>query len=306
MNRVKGILFIILISGLFYSCVSNSDYEDLCTAVDNTNKYFVYEESFYLSISSNTEDTTVMFAQGDLNIDKSNKLIMNGVMTQYVLGTSSTVKVAYSDGKYYSDITGEDIKSYTDLDEAGLLEQFIFSEAPVFEKNELKSLKTSTGGTTKTYEFKLKANNELFKKLLGENIYTLAGALNPDYNKTNYGDADCVFVVDISGKNPILSSISLTYDITVYNKMPYIPNVKFDDADYRFDISATMRLSYKEFGEGVTVTLPDDLDEYIPDNEIANDTSEDDTLEVNDESTSENSLETSDNNSTIESEISES
>lgn len=216
------------------------------------------------------EDVTYMFAQGEVIVDKRDKLLLSGVMTQYAFGETSAVNLYYEDGKYYTDLPAEDIKSYSETTDENLKSQFIFAGVPNFQADNIKKFKAKSGSVETTYSFKLRNAAEL-ERLLGENIYLFAGAGNPDTERTNFGEADCEFVViDIDGKT-MVKSFDINYNVTVYNKKPYVPGVNYDDKDFRFDSLVTLRMNFNAYGEDAVVAKPGDLDKYILDSDVEHD-----------------------------------
>lgn len=258
-----AVIAVLIVSG----CQANERYGELTGAVENTNAYKNYEVSFYMSITSETFDITNMFAQGQIAIDKSDKLKMSGAMTQYAFEETAAVNLYYEDGKYYTDIPDQEVKAYTEISEDVLLEQFIFADAALFDAKQVKSLKVTEESGFTTYDFVVKPESDEFGRLLGENLYLFSGAGNPDLDKTVFGDAVCSYVVR-NDEKPVLHSVSITFPIAVYNKMPYVPGVKYKEDDFRVDVTATLRMNYKAFGEDASVKAPDDLDDYMHESDV--------------------------------------
>lgn len=254
---------------LFSACISKTNPDKLITAIENSKAHKVYTSAFYMSISPEPSNgITNMFAQGEVVVDKSSALRLSGSMTQYAFGDTDAVNLFYEDGRYYSDIPAQDIKSYVEIDEFTLREQFIFAGIPRFDYTKIKSLKSKTEDGNISYSFKIKSPDEL-SRLLGENTYLFTDAGNPDHDRTSYSDAECVFVVDQTGEDPIIKSFNISYIVTVYNKKPYVPGIKYDDKDFRFDNLITLRMSFKSYGQDAVIKVPEDLASYIHDSEVS-------------------------------------
>lgn len=255
---------------LLSSCSPAQDIKSFTEAAENTNSSGMYKATFFISISpagAEEEDSSYMFAQGEISVDRRDKLLLSGVMTQYAFGETSAVNLYYEDGKYYTDLPTEGIKSYTETTDENLKGQFIFSGVPVFDAKNIKSVKTSGGSTETTYSFKLKDAASL-ERLLGENIYLFVGAGNPDTERTKFGEANCEFVIIDNGGKNVVKSFDISYNVTVYNKKPYVPDVKYDDKDFRFDNLVTLRMNFSKYGDDVEIAKPGDLDKYILDTEL--------------------------------------
>ena len=156
---------------LFYSCSTAQDIKVFTEAAENTNSSGMYRAAFFMSISpagvDEEYDITYMFAQGEVAVDRRDKLLLSGVMTQYAFGETSAVNLYYEDGKYYTDLPVESIKSYTETSDENLKSQFIFSGVPTFDEKNIKKVKAKGGSAEINYSFKLKDASAL-ERLLGE------------------------------------------------------------------------------------------------------------------------------------------
>lgn len=277
----KLIIPLLLLCLILTSCaIKSEDYELLQKAVDNTNKNKKYEASFYFSMTSLIDDTTLMFSQGEVSCDKTGELKMNGTMKQYIMGSSSSSVIAFNNGMYYN--STDDSKVKFDMEEEQLLSQFLCADAFIFDKELLKSASREGNGSKEIYSFKSKPDSEKLSKLLGDDIYTLTGVLNPDRSLTKYSEVKCTYTLDYSSGEAVLSGVSFQFSVEMYNQIPYVPNGKVDKDDYKSEVLVNLRTSYLNFGDSVSVELPDDseyehLDDILDDDGSKNPPKDDET-----------------------------
>lgn len=261
MKRVAFLLLVVaILLPTLCGCVDKTEYQLLSDIVEKANGEEKYECSFQISIVNLETEKNTCFAQGRLNIDKSDGTKMNGAMTQYVLGEYSNANIAYVNGEYYTEVG--DSRVLTDMDETTLEGQFFFSKTPIFDVKTVKNLKVTTDGLQRTYKFKTDPERYVLDKLTGVDIFSLAGVLSPDYTLTEYRDVECTYIVtEGTGKDDMtLVTRFLKFTMYMYSQMPYIPGEKLNKDDYLTRIEVVCQMTYNAFGDSVKVELPDRSD----------------------------------------------
>lgn len=218
--------------------------KELNSFADAVNSESRAEGEYLLSITF--ANAVLYHASGDVAWDREAKTAFADFSQTY-LGDSSVMLNYFSDGKMISVDDGEVEESERDAEE-------LFSKFPYFK---VLTHDSSGGGITvgrnstgTTYTFNRTDTKDIFDKLVGGDIYALVFSIqNPQPEKTQYGETQCVYMV-VDGK---LVSCRYEFDVKLFDTPAYVPGYSVPEDEYTIDLHVSAKITYENFGDTVEI-----------------------------------------------------
>ncbi len=173
-----------------------------------------------------------------------------------ILGQTTSMVSYYADGFSYTDTFGMKVKtpvSYEDYtEEAG----FSFVDTNVMAESDFKDATvTEENGSTK---ISLPMSEGLAKKLAGNAIESAGSGDIDETSETKITEFTAVFVIDAAG---YLSEMTIDCNASTTAEMPDM-NGSESTTQQEMLMVINMTMKYLNPGQDITVTLPENLDEY--------------------------------------------
>jgi len=246
------LLALALACGLLSGCGGNASFGEVSAGVENTNANKRYSASFITEITFDNETATLLYQQGSYSIDRDAQKLYAEYVRTY-LGSSDKVAEMVQDGYLYiSDSNGKFKVNRPDY--LGYLQ---YAEALNFDEKDVSGLKKSKNSSGTLYAFKVKSGyDEQLKKLLGDDIYSLAKIIKPQKNKTRFGEIECeyTFTQDENGQT-VLVSRQIVFTVALYDTPAYTPGYTPPETDYMLDLKVRIKVTYKAF-DNVEISEP--------------------------------------------------
>ena len=261
----KSIALLLLISVFalaLIGCQQKEEYSDLSEAIENTNSKERYSANFLAEFTFDNDLVTLLFAQGFYSVDRDKNLLYSEFVQTH-LGHSGRYTEICKDGYVYADLDGE--KNRYKKNTAEHLEYIYYSTALNFKYEDIDHLKTAENSDGTLYSFTVNGDyDDKLMTMLGEGIYSTAQIKKPQKEKTRFGEIKCEYNLteDENGIKTLLSR-QIVFKVYLYDTPPYSPTYTPPEEDYMLELKVRFKLSYKDFGEAVSIPEPD-TEQYKP------------------------------------------
>lgn len=237
-------ILIVLLSALLLLCgcaENTKTYTELDNAIADINAQTRLSAENILEISF--DGGVLYYAAGTSNWDRTEKYGNLKLTTTY-LGSSSKTDCFFEDGIMLN-VTSDGIYEYErDCD-------ILLSNFPCFKilpHNGNVTVSSNSIGTA--YKFSLNNGKELLESLVGGDIYYLVSVItNPQKDKTIYSPVECTYTV----KDGKMHSCRYEFDVKLFDTPMATANGLPDESEYTINLHVSAKVTYNQYGEGVTV-----------------------------------------------------
>ena len=221
---------------------------ELTEAIEKTNAETRVSGKYMLEMTFG-DAAVLYYALGNVAWDSENS-ISCVTFDQTYLGESSVAANYFANGTLVSVDDGVAITS--ERDKETLFSRFPYAKLPEYSA-EQGNITVTTTASGKTYTVVRKDTEKISDVVIGGDIYTIANVIKkPQYDKTQYSDATCIYTVS-DGR---VVGIRYEFDVKLFDTPAYVPGYSAPESEYTLDLHIVAKMSYLEFGDGV------EIDEY--------------------------------------------
>ncbi len=217
----------------------------LCEAIEKTNSETRVSGKYMLEMTFG-DAAVLYYALGNVAWD-TESAVSSVSFDQTYLGESSVCANYFANGILVSVDDGVVLSS--ERESETLFSRFPYAKLPGYDTAQ-GNIAVSSTASGRTYTVVRKDTESIIDSVIGGDIYTIANVIKkPQYDKTEYSDATCIYTVD-DGR---VVGMRYEFDVKLFDTPAYVPGYSTPESEYTLDLHIVAKMSYLDFGDGVEI-----------------------------------------------------